>query len=79
MMILLILKVVTQNSKSRENFLEILQAGAQKYVLNEVSEVYLQNYKIPQKYQEQIIFSDELLASSKEDWYKYLLAKGISC
>ena len=67
----------SSNSKSRENFLEILQAGAQKYVLNEVSEVYLQNYKIPQKYQEQIIFSDELLASSKEDWYKYLLAKGI--
>ena len=26
-------------SKSRENFLEILQAGAQKYVLNEVAEV----------------------------------------
>jgi hypothetical protein len=67
----------SSNSKSRENFLEILQAGEQKYVLNEVAEVYLQNYQISQKYQEQIVFSDHLLASSKEDWSNYLLDKGI--
>jgi hypothetical protein len=67
----------SSNSKSRENFLEILQAGEQKYVLNDVAKTYLENYKISQKYQELIVFSDLLLASSKEDWYNYLSAKEI--
>jgi hypothetical protein len=67
----------SSDSKSRANFLEILQAGAQKYVLNEIAEAYLQNYQISQKYQALIVFSDDLLASSKEDWSTYLSDKGL--
>jgi uncharacterized coiled-coil protein SlyX len=67
----------SSNSKSRENFLEILQAGEQKYVLNEVAKTYLENYQIPLKHQELIVFSAQVVASSKEDWYNYLSAKEI--
>lgn len=68
----------SSNSKSRENFLEILQAGEEKYILNEDARAYLDNYQIPKKDREQIIFSDEPLATTREDWYKYLLSKGIA-
>jgi hypothetical protein len=68
----------SSNSKSRENFIEILQAGEQKYVLNEDAKVYLENYQLPKKHLLEISFSDELLATTKEDWEKYLLAKGIA-
>jgi hypothetical protein len=68
----------SSNSKSRENFLEILQAGEQKYVLNENAKTYLENYQIPKKYQEQIIFATEPLATTKEEWYNYLLSIGIA-
>ena len=69
----------SSNSKSRENFLEILQAGAEKYVLNEEAKAYLENYQIPQKQQQKINFSDEPLATTKAEWYEYLLSKGITC
>ena len=69
----------SSNSKSRENFLEILQAGAEKYVLNEEAKAYLENYQLPQKQQQKINFSDEPLATTKAEWYEYLLSKGITC
>ena len=68
----------SSNSKSRENFLEILQAGEQKYILNEDAKAYLENYQLPQKHLVEISFSDEPLATTKEDWDKYLSAKGIA-
>jgi hypothetical protein len=68
----------SSNSKSRENFLEILQAGEEKYVLNEEAKAYLENYQLPHKHLLQLGFGDELLATTKEDWDKYLLAKGIA-
>jgi Transposase IS66 family len=68
----------SSNSKSRENFLEILQAGEQKYVLNEEAKAYLENYQLPHKQLAQISFAAEPLATNKEEWYKYLLSKGIA-
>jgi Transposase IS66 family len=68
----------SSNSKSRENFLEILQAGAEKYVLNEEAKVYLENYQLPRCHLLQISFTDETLATNKEQWYEYLLSKGIA-
>nr|WP_232432105.1 transposase [Chamaesiphon minutus] len=67
----------SSNSKSRENFLEILQAGAEKYVLNEEAKAYLENYQLPHKHLLEIGFSEEPLAITKEDWHNYLLGKGI--
>jgi uncharacterized coiled-coil protein SlyX len=67
----------SSDSKSRVNFLEILQGGDKKYVLNERAQAYLEDHKIAKKYQEKINFSDEILASDEEEWIKYLLEKGI--
>jgi hypothetical protein len=67
----------SSNSKSRENFLEILQAGEEKYVLNEEAKAYLENYQLPHKHLVEIDFSEEPVAITKEDWHNYLLTKGI--
>jgi uncharacterized coiled-coil protein SlyX len=68
----------SSDSKSRENFLEILQAGSEKYVLNEDAKVYLENYQIPQKHLSEISYSDEPLATTKETWHEHLLSSGIT-
>ena len=67
----------SSNSKSRENFLEILQAGAEKYVLNEDAKVYLENYQLPQKHLIEIDYSNEPLATTKKEWQEHLLSSGI--
>jgi hypothetical protein len=67
----------SSDSKSRENFLEILQAGSEKYVLNEDAKVYLENYQLPQKHLSEISYSDEPLATTKEEWHEHLLSIGI--
>ena len=67
----------SSDSKSRENFLEILQAGEEKYVLNEDAKVYLENYQLPQKNLIEIGYSDEPLATTKEEWHEHLLSQGI--
>jgi hypothetical protein len=68
----------SSDSKSRENFLEILQAGEQKYVLNEDAKTYLENYQLPQKNLIGVDFSDEPLAVTKEEWHEHLLSQGIT-
>jgi hypothetical protein len=68
----------SSDSKSRENFLEILQAGSEKYVLNEDAKVYLESYQIPQKHLSEISYSDEPLATTKEEWHEHLLSSGIT-
>ena len=68
----------SSGSKSRENFLEILQAGSEKYVLNEDAKVYLENYQLPQKHLLEIGYSDEPLATKKEEWQEHLLSLGIT-
>jgi hypothetical protein len=67
----------SSDSKSRENFLEILQAGSEKYVLNEDAKVYLKNYQLPQKHLIEIDYSDEPLATTKKEWQEHLLSSGI--
>ena len=67
----------SSDSKSRENFLEILQAGEERYVLNEEAKVYLENYQLPQKQLSEISYSDEPLATTKEEWHEHLLSQGI--
>jgi hypothetical protein len=68
----------SSDSKSRENFLKIWQAGAEQYVLNEDAKVYLENYQIPQKHLMEISYSDEPLATTKEEWQEHLLSLGIA-
>jgi uncharacterized coiled-coil protein SlyX len=67
----------SSGSKSRENFLEVLQGGARNYVLNEDARSYIARQTLPLKQWEKLTFSDELLASGKSEWQIYLLGKGI--
>jgi hypothetical protein len=67
----------TSNSKSRRNFLEVLQGDAVKYVLNEYAQQYLEGQPLALKYREQLTFSDILLAETISDWQAYLAEKGI--
>ena len=54
-----------------------MQAGEKKYVLNEDAKVYLENYQLPQKHLIEISYSDEPLATTKEQWHEHLLSSGI--
>lgn len=67
----------SSGSKSRQNFLEVLQGGAPRYVLNEYAQQYLESQPLAAKYREQLTFSDALLAEQTIDWQAYLLEKGI--
>ncbi len=40
----------SSDSKSRQNFLEMLQGGAERYVLNQYAREYLENQPLAQKY-----------------------------
>jgi hypothetical protein len=64
-------------SKSRLNFLEVLQGGACRYVLNAAAREYLAPLPLAQKYEAQLSFSEQLLAESAQDWQAYLVAQGI--
>lgn len=65
------------DSKSRQNFLDVLQGGAVRYVLNDDAQAYLERQTLAAKYWEQLTFSDAVLSEQKSDWQIYLLGKGI--
>ena len=67
----------SSDSKSRQNFLNILQGGVVRYVLNEYAQQYLESQPLAAKYREQLTFSEEVLAEQTSDWQAYLLEKGI--
>jgi Transposase IS66 family len=65
------------DSKSRRNFLEILQGNQVAYVLNEYSQTYLAHQPLAAKYREKLIYSELVLAQSQGDWGSYLSTQGI--
>jgi hypothetical protein len=67
----------SSDSKSRQNFLHILQAGVVRYVLNEYARQYLESQPLGAKYRERLTFSEEVLAEQTSDWQTYLFEKGI--
>lgn len=67
----------SSHSKSRQNFLEVLQGGTARYVLNDYAQDYLERQPLATKYREQLTFSDAILAEQPLDWQAYLLEKGI--
>ena len=64
-------------SKSRLNFLEVLQGGDVRYVLNGAAQEYLEPSALAQKYDAQLSFSDVVLAQTRQDWQAYLQEQGI--
>ncbi|MGF1497282.1 MAG: hypothetical protein ACFB8W_10725 [Elainellaceae cyanobacterium] len=64
-------------SKSRRNFLEILQGEHPQYLLNEDAKAYLVNQQLAAKYWECLHFSERVVAEQAEDWQYYLSTQGI--
>ena len=64
-------------SKSRQNFLEVLQGESVRYVLNDYAQDYLARQPLATKYRDRLTFSDAILAEQSLDWQTYLLEKGI--
>lgn len=67
----------SSESKSRRNFLEMLQGETVRYVLNDFARAYLAHHPIPEKYQERLQFSHVVLASTTSAWERYLLDQGM--
>lgn len=67
----------SSGSKSRRNFLEILQGETIEYVLNDYAQAYLEGQPLAQKYRDRLSFSDAILAQQPLDWQAFLLEKGI--
>lgn len=68
----------SSGSKSRDNFLQALQGGNPVYVLNEEGKQYLKSDNLAQKHWRALSFSDEILATNREDWSQYLEKVGIN-
>jgi Transposase IS66 family len=67
----------SSDSKSRRNFLEVLQGKSLRYVLNEEAHQYLESQPLALKYREQLRVSDAVLAQDQQAWQQYLLEKGM--
>lgn len=65
------------DSKSRRNFLEVLQGKGVKYVLNEFAQTYLAGQPLAAKYREKLTYSALVLAQNLLDWDSYLSTQGI--
>lgn len=62
----------TTGSKSRVNFLEILQGQQPIYVLNRDAQQYLQERSLATKHFEKLRFSEQVLATDADSWVRYL-------
>jgi hypothetical protein len=65
------------DSKSRRNFLEVLQGNEVVYILNEFAQTYLESQPLAAKYRDKLTYSDLVLAHSQSDWDNYLSTQGI--
>lgn len=68
----------SSTSKSRVNFLEVLQGGTLSYVLNDASRDYLEMCGLAQKHRSKLKFSSTVLATEHGQWASYLSSNGIS-
>ena len=65
----------SSNSKSRRNFLEVLQGPSLVYVLNDEAQTYLKQHSLADKYWLRLVFSDAPM--TQPEWDEYLLNQGI--
>jgi uncharacterized coiled-coil protein SlyX len=68
----------SSESKSRRNFLEVLQGGQLSYVLNQSARQYLESQPLSLKHWGHLTFGDDCLAVENNDWQSYLLAHGVA-
>jgi Transposase IS66 family len=65
----------SSGSKSRRNFLEVLQGPSLSYVLNETARTYLEQQSLADKYWSCLVFSETTM--TQQAWDEYLLNQGI--
>ena len=64
-------------SKSRVNFLELLQAGNRRYSLNQYALEYLDEHKLPQKPLQSLVANPPIAIVDSKAWEQYLNGLGI--
>lgn len=64
-------------SKSRRNFLEVLQGRSPRYILNDDAQQYLATQGLAAKHWATLTFSDQVLATEATAWQAYLSGLGI--
>jgi uncharacterized coiled-coil protein SlyX len=64
-------------SKSRRNFLEVLQGRSPRYILNDSAQQYLKTQGLAAKHWAILTFSDQVLATELVPWQAYLSGLGI--
>jgi hypothetical protein len=64
-------------SKSRRNFLEVLQGRSPRYILNEDAQQYLATQGLAAKHWARLTFSDQVLATEATAWQAYLSGLGM--
>jgi len=64
-------------SKSRRNFLEVLQGRSPRYILNDDAQQYLATQGLAAKHWATLTFSDQVLATEAATWQAYLSGLGI--
>ncbi|MBE9141556.1 transposase [Nodosilinea sp. LEGE 07088] len=64
-------------SKSRRNFLEVLQGRSPRYILNDDAQGYLATQGLAAKHWATLRFSDQVLATEAAAWQAYLSGLGI--
>lgn len=67
----------SSDSKSRRNFLEVLQGPSVSYILNDAARTYLKQQSLADKYWLQLVFSERPIALSQGEWDAYLSNQGI--
>lgn len=67
----------SSTSKSRVNFLTVLQGGSLSYVLNDAARAYLERYGLAEKHRFNLCFSSTVLATESVQWEGYLSSIGI--
>jgi len=65
-------------SKSRINFLGLLRAGRDEYVLNEDALAYMREYKLPRAHLERLAGSVPLVCQGKKVWLEILDSVGMT-
>ena len=64
-------------SKSRRNFLEVLQGRNPRYILNDDAQQYLATQGLAAKHWATLTFSDQVLATEATAWQAYLSGLGL--
>jgi len=65
------------DSKSRINFLTLLGAGKNDYILNSEAFDYMKSLKLPQVQLQLLVRCSQKIVASSEEWYKFLETLGI--